>query len=117
VEGCGAERLCYEDSVRNMLPFICITANDSRWTIEESQSKLQLPPKVIVDGDGTQGFVHRIVKPSEILEVDASVSYAPDGSDLSFKWFQYKEVDSVMPIVCHLFKLPKHQKLTKVTAG
>jgi len=84
-------------------------ADEYRWTIEESQSKLQLPPKVIVDGDETQAFVHRIVKPSEILEIDASASYAPDGSELSFRWFQYKEVDSVMPIVCRSYKLSKRK--------
>jgi hypothetical protein len=110
MEGCRAERLCYEDPVRNMMPCEWIIADKPRWTIEESQSKLQLPPKVIVDGDGTQAFVHRIVKPSEILEVDASASYAPDGSELSFRWFQYKEVDSVMPMVCHLFELSKRRR-------
>ena len=75
----------------------------SRWTIEEDQSKLQLPPKIIIDGDDTQEFIYRKVKASETLKFDASSSHSPDGEELQFKWFQYKEVDSVMPIVC----LPK----------
>jgi hypothetical protein len=86
------------------------TPDTPRWTVEESQSKLQLPPKVIVDGDETQAFVYRTVKPSEILEIDASASYAPDGSDMSFKWFQYKEIDSVMPTVCHSYKLSERRR-------
>lgn len=92
-QGCSKPRHQLKVIIQDLL-----TRN--RWTIEEDKSKLQYPPKVIVDGDDTQNFIYRKVKPSEVLELDASASHSPNGGELTFKWFQYKEIDSVFPLVC-----------------
>ena len=70
-----------------------------RWTVEEDESKLELPPVVIVDGDDESTFIEREAKVSETLEFDASASYSPPGGQLRFKWYQYKEIGSVFPFV------------------
>lgn len=70
----------------------------SRWTLDDTDS-IERPPIIIVDGDDSLIFIERQCKVSEILEFDASQSSSPHGAKLSFKWFQYKEIGSVLPIV------------------
>lgn len=84
---------------------VAVSVLKDRWTVEEDLSKLWSPPIVVVAGDYSQDFIYRKVKPSEIVEFDASASYSPNGGELTFKWFQYKEIDSVMPIVRSLAAL------------
>lgn len=117
--GCRPERLCDQDAVRStplaQCPFAraCQDNRLGRWTIQEDKSKLQLPPKVIVDGDDSQKFIYRKVKPSEVLEFDASASQSRNGGDLSFRWFLYKEIDSFEPVVSLHFHIgPRCRWLT-----
>ena len=52
-----------------------------------------------MDADKSAAFIERQAKVSETLEFDASASFSPQGGKLLFRWYQYKEVGSVYPIV------------------
>jgi hypothetical protein len=69
-------------------------ASRMRWTMEEDESKLQKPPVVVVNGDDSIKFITKQCSVGDTLEFDASGSYSPNGAKLTYKWFQYKEIDS-----------------------
>ncbi|KAL2840300.1 hypothetical protein BJY01DRAFT_257429 [Aspergillus pseudoustus] len=70
-----------------------------QWTLSGDRSKANHAPVVIVnDGDnestaGPEPFFIEVEAGAQIT-LDASKSYDPDGDDLTFRWFQYKEATS-----------------------
>jgi hypothetical protein len=59
------------------------------WCVTDSFTKANHQPQVKVAGK-----FDRIVKPGEIVELDARQSTDPDGDALSFKWWRYDQADS-----------------------
>jgi hypothetical protein len=49
------------------------------------------PPALIVDGDLSTNPLRRSVAPGGSIELDASASSDPDGDDLDFSWWLYRE--------------------------
>lgn len=49
-------------------------------------------PVAIVNGDRGKGILHVAARPGETIAFDAGPSYDPDGDDISFHWWPYKEV-------------------------
>lgn len=64
-----------------------------QWTLTSDLSKSNHAPIVILNGgsDGPDAVILE-VEAGEKLVLDASKSYDPDGDELTFNWFQYKEV-------------------------
>lgn len=65
-----------------------------------------MPPVVIIDGDETTAFLGRQCVVSDTIEIDATATHSPDGAKLSYRWYQYKEIGSVLPIVSSATPLP-----------
>ncbi|KAH7112011.1 hypothetical protein EDB81DRAFT_768413 [Dactylonectria macrodidyma] len=63
-----------------------------QWTLSEDRSKANHAPVVVVNGS-TPGPEHLYVEAEAGSEItlDASGSHDPDGDELSFRWFHYKE--------------------------
>ncbi|KAJ6071017.1 hypothetical protein N7467_012336 [Penicillium canescens] len=63
-----------------------------QWTLSAERSKANHAPVAVVNGStaGPEHLYLEVEAGSEIT-LDARGSYDPDGNDLSFRWFQYKE--------------------------
>ena len=57
---------------------------------------------MIIDGDDSTAFVIRRCQVSDTIGIDASATFSPDDAKLHYRWFQYKEIGSVLPIVSGL---------------
>ncbi len=56
------------------------------WAATSNYNKINHPPKVVVKGD-----LDKEVNGNDIIQLDATESSDPDGDDLHFHWFYYKE--------------------------
>jgi hypothetical protein len=56
------------------------------WASTPNYVNANHPPKVVI-----QGKLDRDVKSTETISLDASGTFDPDGDDLSYYWFHYKE--------------------------
>lgn len=79
-----------------------------QWTLTSDRSKANHAPVVVINEStpGPEPFYVEAEADSELM-LDASKSYDPDGDDLSFRWFHYKEPtsaqsDIMWPIVPEL---------------
>ncbi|KNB17717.1 hypothetical protein FOXG_15488 [Fusarium oxysporum f. sp. lycopersici 4287] len=75
-----------------------------QWTLTDDPSKANHAPVVFVnDSTGGPEPVLIEVEAGEKLLLDASRSYDPDGQDITFNWFQYKEPTAVQgwPVGLH----------------
>lgn len=63
-----------------------------QWTLNADRSKANHAPVVVVN-DSTAGPEHLYleVEAGSEITLDARRTYDPDGDELSFRWFQYKE--------------------------
>ncbi|KAM0414653.1 hypothetical protein ACHAPT_013497 [Fusarium lateritium] len=63
-----------------------------QWTLDSDRSRANHAPVVIINnsGSGPEPYFVSAEVDSEVL-LDAGKTYDPDGDDLSFRWFQYKE--------------------------
>jgi len=64
-----------------------------RWTVlpyDEANHN----PVVIIDHDTTSRILRRNIKPGSTVTIDASASHDPDGDDIDFNWWVYREISS-----------------------
>lgn len=77
-----------------------------QWTLTPDFDKVNHHPVAAVNGDRGVAPVTVEAEAGSTVTIDASASYDPDGHDLSFKWFQYREPSATQiyqgPEVCEL---------------
>ena len=63
-----------------------------QWTLSAERGKANHAPVVVVN-DSTPGPEHLYLEAEagDVVRLDARRSYDPDGDELTFRWFQYKE--------------------------
>ncbi|KAJ6028772.1 hypothetical protein N7540_004348 [Penicillium herquei] len=70
-----------------------------QWTLTPDRSTVNHAPVVIVNGhEGPEPLYIDAEVETEIV-LDASESYDPDGDDLTFRWFQYKEPTKAQSLI------------------
>lgn len=62
-----------------------------QWTLHADFSKVNHHPVVAINGQFGLAPVHIEADAGSTITIDASETYDPDGDELSFKWFQYRE--------------------------
>jgi hypothetical protein len=63
------------------------------WSVREP-GEVNREPVAVVNGDESNGIIRIKANPGEVISLDASGSYDPDGDELVFNWFRYHEADS-----------------------
>ncbi|TPX10055.1 uncharacterized protein E0L32_001252 [Thyridium curvatum] len=67
-----------------------------QWTLTDDFTKANHAPVVSVNGStGPEPLTVEVEAGSEVV-LDASETYDPDGDELTFSWFQYREVTSAL---------------------
>ncbi|MBP7050601.1 MAG: DUF1593 domain-containing protein [Phycisphaerae bacterium] len=61
------------------------------WCVADAYEKANHNPAAVVRGDKTKAVVNLTVRPGQIVTLDASGSYDPDGDEISCRWFVYAE--------------------------
>ena len=51
-------------------------------------------PVAVIGNDTTKAVLIKKVKPGEIITIDASKTYDPDGDNLNFNWWIYQEIST-----------------------
>ena len=62
------------------------------------------PPLAIVNGDRTRKAIHLTVAPGSKVQLDASKTSDPDGDEVSYRWYPYREAGS-FPLTIHFRNL------------
>lgn len=62
-----------------------------QWSMNPEYSECNHNPVAILNGDKTKNILIQKVEPGEKVILDASESYDPDGDDITFRWYVYKE--------------------------
>jgi hypothetical protein len=64
------------------------------WTIQSDYANANHPPIAGFNGDLSGAIVKRTVSPGQAVSLNANGSTDPDGDDLGYKWYCYKEPGS-----------------------
>lgn len=62
-----------------------------QWTLDGDFGSAKHAPIAVVSGDATLDSINMQVQPDAIVRLDASESWSPDGDELVFKWWHYRE--------------------------
>ncbi|KAL1887779.1 hypothetical protein Sste5346_010018 [Sporothrix stenoceras] len=71
-----------------------------QWTLSPSLSSANHHPIVCLNGVAGTKPVHISVEAGSTVRLDASGSYDPDGNDLTFKWWHYREPSATQSNAC-----------------
>jgi hypothetical protein len=63
------------------------------WSVKEP-GEVNREPKAVLNGDESNKILNIIAKPGEVITLDASGSFDPDGDELTYNWFRYKTADN-----------------------
>lgn len=61
------------------------------WSVTQNYADANHNPIAIVNGDTTRDILHMSAQASDTVTLNASASYDPDGDELRFKWYVYKD--------------------------
>jgi hypothetical protein len=64
-----------------------------QWSVREP-GEVNREPVAVLDGNARLRVIHGTVRSGEIVELDASGSYDPDGDEVRFQWSFYREASS-----------------------
>jgi len=56
-------------------------------------------PVAIINDDSTKAVIIKKVKPGETITIDGSKTFDPDGDNLSFNWWIYREISAPVVIL------------------
>lgn len=62
-----------------------------QWTLTSNRSAVQHAPVVLVNGSCGFKPITLPVDPNQLVMLDASDTYSPDGTTLTYEWFHYRE--------------------------
>lgn len=66
-----------------------------QWTLSADFAKANHQPVISVDGHVGREVVYRDVVAGSAVEFDASGTFDPDGDEITFKWYQYREPSAI----------------------
>ncbi|CEL03741.1 hypothetical protein ASPCAL04887 [Aspergillus calidoustus] len=98
----GADGRCYVSNRATIWRWREAYQNDfaarMRWTVEGA-AVANHAPVVVVNGDQGPEPLMLFAEAGESVFLDASDSYDPDGDQLTFRWFQYREPTAALGLV------------------
>lgn len=69
------------------------------WATTDKFSDANHHPVVVFENDSTFNFFSKTVEAGEVLQLDASSSYDPDGNNLHYNWYVYEEPGTYKGVV------------------
>ena len=67
--------------------------NRLQWSVKDP-GEVNREPVAVVNGDESNSIIRLKANPGDVISLDASGSFDPDGDALTFNWFRYHRADS-----------------------
>jgi hypothetical protein len=72
-----------------------------QWTLTSDITKANHSPVISIDGNAGTSTIYIDAHAGSTISFDASATYVPDGDELSFNWFQYREPSAMQTYLSH----------------